>query len=509
MNKAIELLSKIAKILDYDIDFKDKLEPILKMMAEYMNMQRGTIAILNREKKEISIEVAYGLSNVQQSRGKYKLGEGITGKVVQNKSPMVIPKISEEPKFLNKTNSRLTKEDISFICVPIMRNNEVLCTLSADKLFSKDKSLDYDVNLFLVIAFMISEDVYIQRLEHERQHEYVLQLRDENERLREKLKDRYHPSNIIGKSKAIQEVFNLILKLKENSTTVLLLGESGVGKELVANAIHYNGPRNNKPFVKFNCSAIPENLIESELFGHLKGSFTGAIADKKGKFELADGGTIFLDEIGEMPLSLQSKILRVLQEREIDPIGASDPVKIDVAVIAATNRNLEELVAEKKFREDLYYRLNVFPIVVPSLRLRKTDIPLLIDYFIEKFSNQYNKKILRISTPAIDMLMLYHWPGNVRELQNCIERAVILTNDGVIRSYHLAPTLQTASESSTYHSGTLQESIDSLEKELIIENLKETRGNMAEAARKMGITERIMGLRIKKHDIDPGIYRNN
>lgn len=507
MKKETELLYKITKILDYDIDFKDKFEQILKMISELMDMQRGTITILNREKKEISIQVAYGLSSAQQNRGKYRLGEGITGKVVQTKKPMVIPKISEESEFLNKTNSRILKEDISFICVPIMRNNEVLGTLSVDKLFSKTRSLAYDVNLLSIIAFMISEDVYIHRLENEKQHEYVLQLRDENERLREKLKDKYYISNIIGKSKAIQEVFNLILKIKEYSPTVLLLGESGVGKELVANAIHYNGPRNDKPFIKFNCSAIPESLIESELFGHLKGSFTGAITDKKGKFELANTGTIFLDEVGEMPINLQSKILRVIQEREIDPIGNAVPVKIDVTIIAATNRNLEELIVEKKFREDLYYRLNVFPIVVPPLRLRKTDIPLLIDYFIEKFSNQYNKKISRISTPAIDMLMLYHWPGNVRELQNCIERAVILTNDGVIRSYHLSPTLQTAGESNTFHHGTLQESIDGLEKEIIIENLKETRGNMAEAAKKLGITERIMGLRIKKHDIDSKIYK--
>ena len=258
-----------------------------------------------------------------------------------------------------------------------------------------------------------------------------------------------------------------------------------------------------------NCGALPETVVESELFGHEKGAFTGAIATRKGRFELAHGGTIFLDEIGDLSPTTQIKLLRVLQEREFERVGGTATMKTNVRVITATNRDLEQLISQGLFREDLYYRLNVFPIHVPPLRERKTDIPLLADFFVEKYAKIDNKVIRRISTPAIDMLMAYHWPGNVRELENCIERAILLSSDSVIHGHHLPPTLQTAEASGTAHEGPLDRTLENVERDLIMDALKNARGNKAKAAKELGITERIMGLRVRKYGIDPRKFRTN
>jgi len=252
---------------------------------------------------------------------------------------------------------------------------------------------------------------------------------------------------------------------------------------------------------------LPETILESELFGHEKGAFTGALAQRKGRFELASGGTIFLDEVGDFSPATQIKLLRVLQEREFERVGATATIKTDVRVIAATNRDLEEMIGDGRFRQDLYYRLNVFPIHLPPLRERRADILLLADFFVERYSKLNNKTIRRISTPAIDMLMAYHWPGNVRELENCIERAVILSTDDVIHGHHLPPTLQTAEASGTTHVGTLEATLDNVEREILLDALKSARGNKSKAARALGISERLMGLRVLKHGIDPRRFR--
>jgi Nif-specific regulatory protein len=283
---------------------------------------------------------------------------------------------------------------------------------------------------------------------------------------------------------------------------VLIRGESGVGKELVAAAIHYNSRRSALPFIKVNLAALPETIIESELFGHEKGAFTGALAQRKGRFELAHTGTIFLDEIGDLSPATQVKLLRVIQEREFERVGGNQTIRVDVRIIAATNRDLEALSAEGRFRQDLYYRLNVFPIHVPALRERKADILLLTDHFVEKYAKATHKEVRRIATPAIDLLMSYHWPGNVRELENCVERAVLLADGEVIHAHHLPPTLQSAESSGTIHHGTLQETLDALERDLIVDALKTSRGNKAKAARALGTTERLIGLRIARLGID-------
>ena len=503
--KELTLLFEISRILDQSMDLRDVVGPVLDAIVKRMSMLRGTLALLNRQTGEISIEAAHGLSTTEQQRGKYKRGEGVTGKVIQSGQPMVVPRISEEPMFLNRTGARreLRKKDISFICVPIKIGNEVIGSLSADRLFAEGISLEEDVRLLSIITSMIAEAVRLrQSAQEERQR-----LLEENIRLQEELRDRFHPANIIGNSKVMQAVYDQIAKVAKSDATVLIRGESGVGKELVARAIHYNSLRAARPFIKVNCAALPETVIESELFGHEKGAFTGAIAQRKGRFELAAGGTIFLDEIGDFSPTTQIRLLRVLQEREFERVGGTATIKANVRVIAATNRNLEKLIAAETFRQDLYYRFNVFSIHVPPLRERRSDILLLADHFVEKYAHANHKSTRRISTPAIDMLMAYHWPGNVRELENCIERAVLLSDDDVIHGHHLPPTLQTAEASGTTHVGTLQSSLDNVERELIIEALKSSRGNRAKAARALGISERIMGLRVTKYEIDPERFR--
>lgn len=503
--KELSLLFDISQALDQSMDIREVLAPTLQALTDHMGMSRGTLTLLNRKTGEIAIEVAHGLSQSQKRRGKYRLGEGITGKVVQTGKPAVVPRISDSPLFLDRTGarSRLKKSDISFLCVPIKIGKEVIGALSADRLFDKTVSFEEDIRLLSTIASMIAQAVRLRQTAQEERQRLV----DENIRLREELKDRFHPSNIVGNSREMQAVFDLIAQVSSVNTTVLIRGESGTGKELVANAIHYHSHRSNGPFIKVNCSALPETVIESELFGHEKGAFTGATTQRKGRFELASGGTIFLDEVGDLSAATQIRLLRVLQEKSFERVGGNRTIHANVRIIAATNRDLEHLIVTGQFREDLYYRLNVFPIHLPPLRKRKTDILLLADHFVEKYNRLHHKTIRRISTPAIDMLMSYHWPGNVRELENCIERAALLSKDDVIHGHHLPPTLQTAEASGTRPQNTLKEALDNVERELILDALKDSRGNMSRASRLLGISERIMGLRVRKHRIDPKRFR--
>jgi Nif-specific regulatory protein len=500
----LSLLFDISQTLDSSLDLRDAVGPVLKIIARYLGIQRGSLTLLNRDTGEISIEAAYGLSPSQQRKGRYRVGEGVIGQVFQTGKPAVIPKVSEEPRFLNRTGAiDRNSRELSYISVPIKLENRVIGALSIDTPFVAGAPLQGVVRLLSIIGSMVSQAVKLrQKAQEERR-----QLIEENLRLTEELKDRFKPSNIIGNSSAMQEVYDLIAQVSGSEATVLIRGESGTGKELVAHAMHYASRRAGKPFIKVNCAALPESVIESELFGHEKGAFTGAIAARKGRFELADGGTLFLDEVGDLSQTLQIKLLRVLQEREFERVGGTSTTKVDVRVIAATNSDLEKLIEQGRFRQDLYYRLNVFPIHIPPLRERKTDILLLADYFVEKYSKANHKDVRRISTPAIDMLMAYHWPGNVRELENCIERAVLLSDDDVIHGHRLPPTLQTAEASGTAFRGRLKGALEGVERELILDALKSSRGNMSRAAKALGISERIMSLRVSKFGIDIWRFR--
>ena len=501
-SRDLSLLLKISSSITPGEDLKEVLSVLMETLGTNMGIDRGMVTILNRKTSEIKISASYGMSEKEESRGIYQLGEGITGTVVESGKAIVIDNIEEDSRFLNRTGRVRENRDITFLCVPVKTSNEVIGTLSVDKSYVDKKDQVDDLNILTIISTMISRAARLHQAVHEE-----MSLAAENERLHDRLIQKFHPKNIIGNSGIMRNMFNLIEKVSKANSTVLIFGESGAGKELVAQAIHYSGNRASEAFVTFNCAALPESLIESELFGHGKGAFTGAVADKDGKFQMADKGSIFLDEVGELTLAAQAKLLRVLQEREVEKIGVNKTIPVDVRVIAATNRNLLKLVDEGKFRLDLYYRLNVFPITVPSLRERKTDIPLLVDRFIEKYSDLTNNKVKRISTPAIDMLMSYHWPGNVRELENCIERAVILADDEVIHGYHLPPSLQTISSISPEETGKLQKHMDILEYELVIEELKRSSGNIREAADNLGITYRQFGLRIDKYNIDIGKFK--
>jgi Nif-specific regulatory protein len=300
----------------------------------------------------------------------------------------------------------------------------------------------------------------------------------------------------------MQRVYEAVAQVARTNTTVLIRGESGTGKELVAQAIHYNSLRAKKPFIKVSCAALPDTLIESELFGYEKGAFTGAQDRRKGRFEVAQSGTLFLDEIGEVQLPTQVKLLRVLQEREFERLGGTDVVKVNVRLVAATNKDMEKAIAQGTFREDLFYRLNVFVIFIPPLRERKPDVLLLADHFLQRFASEHGKDIRRISTPAIDMLTAYHWPGNVRELQNVVERAVLVCDGQVVHAHHLPPTLQTAEASGTLMNVSLAEATSAFERDIIQDALKSARGNRAKAARLIRTTDRIFNYKVRQLGID-------
>jgi Nif-specific regulatory protein len=500
----ITFLYEIVKALNSTIDLRKSLYLVLEILSESLNMKRGTITILNPLRNEIRIEVAHGLTPKEMERGRYRLGEGITGRVIEKGKPIVVPKISEEPLFLDRTGRRRRgEEELSFLCVPIQKGSQVVGTLSTDFPYDPSADLRASARRLEVIATMLAQRVInLETLQMEQEA-----LRLENLRLQEQLAVKHSIKNIVGNSNKMREVYQMISQVCRSNATVLIRGESGTGKELAANAIHYNSLRAKQPFVKLNCAALPANLIESELFGHEKGAFTGAIRQKQGKFELAHKGTIFLDEIGSIGLDVQSNLLRVLQEREFERVGGTRTIKTDVRIIAATSKNLERAVEEGTFRGDLYYRLNVFPIYMPPLRERKTDILLLANHFLERYAGENQKDIRRLSTPAIDMLMQYHWPGNVRELENCIERAVLLCDGNVVHGYHLPPTLQTGEESDTVPTRSLEEAVANLEREILIDSLKNTRGNMAKAAEMVKLTERKFSYKAKKYGIDYRQYR--
>jgi Nif-specific regulatory protein len=501
--RKLTALLEVSQALGSTLDLSEAVENVLEILDRELGMKRGAIVMLEA-KGELRIQYAHGMSEGERQRGRYRLDEGITGKVVSSGKPVVVPQVSKEPLFLNRTRKRDPKQEESFICVPIKNHRKTIGAFSIIYSFKQNRNFDDAVKLLTIIASMISQSLRMaQMVEQEK-----AQLADENALLKRELQQKYEFRNIIGTSKEMREIYDQIAQVAHTNTTVLIRGESGTGKELVAHAIHYNSPRSSKPFVKVNCAALPESLIESELFGHEKGAFTGAVARKRGRFELAESGTMFLDEIGDLSPALQVKLLRVLQEREFERVGGTETIRVNVRLITATNVDLEQGVQDGRFRSDLYYRLNVFSIYLPPLRERKTDILLLADHFLEKYARQNSKRIKRISTPAIDMLMSYHWPGNVRELENVIERAALVCEGNVIHGYHLPPTLQTAEGSGTVTKMSLEQAVNAFEKDLIQDALKTARGNRARAARMLDTTERILGYKVKKYEIDSRRFKN-
>src|SRR5437870_505746 len=413
-DQELAILTEITEILSSTLELRQAFGKVMQIISDKLNMHRGTLVLLDESTGRLRTEAAIGLGPDEIERAKYAVGEGVTGGVVATGRARVIRDLRNEPDFLNRTG-RLAYSNLdvpsSYICVPVKIEGRTAGALAVDKPYVSDEQLRSDHTFLDIIAAFLAQAIQINRMVM-RQKEELL---EENAQLRAQVRDRYKFENIIGDSPAMHEVFAVVGQVANSRATVLLLGETGTGKEMIAKAIHYNSPRKDRTFIRVNCGALTGTLLESELFGHVKGSFTGAIRDKIGRFEAADAGSIFLDEVGTMEPALQVKLLRVLQEREFERVGDTQTVKVDVRVIAATNIDLQEEVAKGNFREDLFYRLNVVQVYLPPLRNRREDIPRLIDYFLDKYNQINERRLRRISRDMLNVLLRYPWPGNVRE----------------------------------------------------------------------------------------------
>lgn len=531
-NSSVELVTiyEVGKILSSSLNLPKTLHEVLNVLSVHLNTRRGMISLL-QESGELHLVGASGLSSEEFKRGRFHSGEGITGRILQSGMPVVLHDISNEPLFLNRTGSldEVKDQPIAFIGVPIKIGKETIGVLSIDRVAEgRGGKFQNDILLLTMVANLIGQTVRLhQSVVNERS-----QLIQEQQRLKSELHGKYSLDNVVGYSKAMQEVFSQAHLAAPGRATVLLRGESGTGKEVIARAIHFLSPRKDGPFIKVNCAALSETLLESELFGHEKGSFTGAQAERKGRFELAHGGTLFLDEIGDISPSFQAKLLRVLQEREFERVGGNRPIRVDVRLITATNRNLEKAVTNGEFRADLYYRINVVSIYLPPLRDRREDIPYLVERFLGKF-NQDNKRALTLSAEAMNVFSNCYWPGNVRELENCIERTATMTRSNIIREIDfpcqqgkcltqelhgeqkpipiIVQTLRRDKLPAASPDNTEQTSsqpaehvvpASSTERERLIAALEQSGWVQAKAARMLNISPRQMGYALLKYNID-------
>ena len=501
LSAEITVLQEISHAIVHKKNISELLHQILEILSSRLNMIRGTFTIVKHNK--LYIEATHDLQDAEKKHISYNIGEGITGHVAECGRPHLIEDIVHDPRFLNRLGARDKNEKIAFICVPIINMERVIGTLSVDRVMEKNADLQKSWGVVgeeeLLAAMLLPGEM--TELQNRVQEINGFDLETAEQEMDE-----------IGNCKSMRDIYALIKQVAASDATVFLRGASGTGKEMAARAIVSLSDRKNKPFISLNCAAIPENLVESELFGHEKGAFTGAVARRIGHVEKANTGTLFLDEVGDLSLASQVKLLRFIQERTFTRLGSSQTLKSDVRLIAATSRNLEEMITNGQFREDLYYRLNIFPITMPALNSRRSDIILLAEHFIEKHNLRYKKNIKRLSTPAINMLMSYHWPGNVRELENCIERAVITATDDCIHGYNLPASLQTGktSNSSLLPDGaaSFNTLVDSYERELIVESLKRNHGNMSAAARDLDLSPRVIHYKIKRLGITPEWYQD-
>ena len=495
VSKEVAVLRAISSVIVRERNVRKLLNEVIEVLDHEMGMLRGTIALLSGD--ELKIEAsARKLNAEERALGRYRIGEGITGSVARTGKAEVVRDVRKERRFLNKTRARRMDEPLSFICVPLVHLGQVIGTLSVDRKIDDSSSLDADLALLEVVANITAEAAAICREECAERES----LENENRRLRGMLSD--NPGRLIGNCREMRAVYEQIRQVAQSDATVLIRGASGTGKELVARAIQGLSRRKDKPFVVLNCAALPEALVESELFGHEKGAFTDARERRMGRAEAANGGTLFLDEIGDLPITTQVKLLRLLQERTFSRVGSNEELHTDVRFIAATSRNLEELMAKRLFREDLYYRLSVFPIHLPDLARRQDDILLLAQHFLSKVCAKYGKNITRFSPPVIGILQSYSWPGNVRELENCIERAVLTATDDCIRSYNLPPAMQSSEFEDDPLRGvdaqTLDERLAAVERRILEDAIARHGGNHAAAGRELGVSPRMMSYRLSK-----------
>jgi Nif-specific regulatory protein len=497
-HKELLVLYDIASLIS---DSRDILKSLEKSLLALKNsLQLENCVIFKLEDEMLNIFASIGFNKHQKIISEYKLGEGATGLAAKSMEPIVIENIHNDILFLNKSGNK-NSETISYIAVPMIAENDVIGVIGANLTKSTEIDFEQTVRILSIISSLFAQ--YISSsisIEHERERLKELKLYYKME-----WDSKVHNfGDIIGDSKEMQNVYQVVERIAQSDVTILVRGETGTGKELVAAAIHKRSKRTDEPFIKLNCAAITDSLLESELFGHEKGAFTDAKETRKGRFELADGGTLFLDEIGDISASAQVKLLRVLQEREFERVGGGKTIRVNVRLVAATNRDLEQMVKDGEFREDLYYRLNVIPIDLPPLRNRGEDIKLLVNFFLVR-SMQNHKKVISITDEAMGKLMAYPWPGNVRELENTIERIVLMGNENGITASGmmlLLPALNNEKLVNEYCSMPLENrTLEELERDAIKNALESSDGNQVEAAKILGITQRQIGYKVKKYGI--------
>ena len=421
------VMIEISRLTSRSLHLKDIFREMMQITERAFRLHRSTLLLYDQDEDSLRIAAASELLAEEIAQIRYAPGEGISGQVFLSKKAVFIPNVKDTKDFLNRMKMHIDDEDLSFFCAPVFSESEVVGVFSTFMRPQEEVDPQFVLEFLQILGSYLSQAITIQKLVQDE----AKVVRFENIQLKQELYSRYQFGSLIGRSELIRNLFEKARIVADSRASVLIAGESGTGKELIASALHYNSPRRDGPFIKLNCAAIPEQLLESELFGHRKGAFTGAISDRKGKFEAAHGGTIFLDEISELHLNLQSKLLRVLQEREVEPIGGKLR-SVDIRIIAATNIDLEEAVKERSFRADLFYRLNVIYLEIPPLRQRIEDIVPLAYHFIKKYSKENKKNIDGISHRAIEILEAYHWPGNVRQLENNVERAVVLGQKNIL-----------------------------------------------------------------------------
>lgn len=526
------VVQEAARLITRSSNPKIAVQTILRLLSQLLGLNRGRVLLPSEDTGELEIRYSYGLTEDEKARGKYIVGEGISGKVYQTGQLALIQNIDDEPTYLARAVDRTTlpNEAVAYIAVPIVIEEFPAGVLAVHRLRKRERPFQRDVALLQVLATFIGQALRVNQLIEER----TAQLRSENQLLKNKLESRGASYGIIGQSPALQQAIQQALQVASTATTVLLLGESGTGKERFARMQHLASNRAEGPFVSINCAAIPALLIESELFGHEKGAFTGATAMKRGKVELASGGTLFLDEIGDLDLDLQAKLLKVLEQKVIQRIGSSKDVNVDVRILAATHKNLQEAVNENHFRLDLFYRLNIFPIRLPPLRTRQGDVPMLARHFLHAANQEYGLK-QSFGPGTLEMLGGYSWPGNIRQLENLVKRAVLMATESQI-SRELIKTILIEEEGinspdnvnshtpispqipTTPHSPTKYDSPPSNmasvgglrpyakvredEGETIRHALQVHQGNKTRAAMSLGMTPRQLRYRINKLKLD-------
>lgn len=515
----IKLLYEIAMMLSNTSDISASIEKSMRLLKRNGYLDRCTLFTLSEDLKSVELHTSIDLSVQQQKMAIYRLGEGATGLAAQSGEPVVIENIHNNINYLNKMGT-IDTNSISYIAVPIIQDDSIFGVISAN--IAKDSPLTFDdiVRMLTIVGSLFGGNLATQK-RFAKEKETLSELKTY---YKEEVLSEYKFESIIGKSSKMQQVFSMLETVSPSDATILVRGETGTGKELIATAVHNLSKRHNEQFIKLNCAAISETLLESELFGHEKGAFTDAKEMRKGRFELADGGTLFLDEIGDITSALQVKLLRILQEQEFERVGGTKTIKTNVRLVAATNRDLEQMVKDGEFREDLFYRLNVIPINLPPLRERYEDVKLLMEHYLKKFMKEH-KKQMQFSKEASEVLLNYPWPGNIRELQNTMERIVLICPNGivepsmlnhvlpfnyqkmhmeveVVQAPEITPIESPISHVETHQPMITKSSLQDMEKESIIQALIDNRGIQTKAATQLGMTARQIGYKIRKYNIE-------